>query len=86
MSLLQRVDTITRVWQMMVPHLPAPSTETVGRWLFYPDAAIEAAIMRTASKFKREKIDLATFDPIQAYRYTTGTAKLIAEQTRAGAA
>lgn len=85
MNLLQRVENITKVWQIMVPHLPAPSPETIGRWLFYPDAAIEAAIVRTASKFKRSKIEPATFDPVQAYRYTTGTAKLIAEQGKAGA-
>lgn len=84
--ILQRIDNITRAWQLMVPHLPAPPTETVGRWLFYPDAAIEQAIMRVASKFKRANIDLRTFDPNQAYRYVTGTARLIAEQTRAGAA
>jgi hypothetical protein len=80
MNLLQRVDTITKVWKIMLPHLPEPSAETIGRWLFYPDSAIEAAIVRTASKFKRNRIDLATFDPVQAYRYTTGTAKLIADQ------
>jgi hypothetical protein len=80
MNLLQRVENITKVWQIMLPHLPAPSPETVGRWLFYNDSAIESAIVRTASKFKREKIDLATFDAVQAYRYTTGTAKLITEE------
>ena len=83
MNLLQRVDTITKVWRILVPHLPEPSAETIGRWLNYPDSAVEAAIVRTARKFSPAKVNLATFDPVQAYRYTTGTAKLIAEQSRA---
>jgi hypothetical protein len=38
---------------------------------------VEQAILRTGKKFSADKVT-ADFDPAQAYRYTTGTARMMA--------
>lgn len=77
MILIQRVDGLLATWRLLLPHVPAPTPENATRWLHYPDMVVEAAILRTAQKFSREKLG-AGFDPLQAYRYTTSTARNMA--------
>jgi hypothetical protein len=74
MTLVQRVDSLLATWRLLLPHVPAPTPENATRWLHYPDAVVESAILRTAQKFSQEKLS-ANFEPSLAYKYTTSTAR-----------
>lgn len=79
MSLLERITAVQNLWSMVLPHITTPSPETVARWLLFPDSAIEAALLRVATRFPKGRINLETFDATVAYRYTTATARRIAD-------
>ncbi len=79
MTILERITFYQRIWRAVVPHLPVPSPQDAGRWVVYPEETVEAAILRTAKRFAESKLP-AGFDPKQAYRYTTGTARSIAQR------
>lgn len=74
MTILERIETYRKVWRIVLPHLAEPSPEDVARWAVYPIDAVEAAILRTGRRFARSKISIQ-FDPQQAYRYVTATAR-----------
>jgi hypothetical protein len=50
-------------------------------WLNYPNAIVEAAIMRTARKFSPGKSS-ADLNPSHAYRYTTSTARIMTQRAK----
>jgi len=78
-NVIERIAHLQRVWSMVVPHLPDPSPQDVARWLEHSDRIIEAAMVRTASKFASSRIG-ANFDVSRAWRYTTSTAKQMAQE------
>jgi hypothetical protein len=82
MTLVQRIDSLLATWRVLLPHIPAPTPENATRWLHYPDTAVEAAILRTAQKFAAPKL-VSGFEPLQAYRYTTSTARNMAARALA---
>jgi len=79
MTILERIAHFQKVWRVLLPHLPEPTTADVALWLNYGDKVVEQAIFRTGKKFAPTKVD-ASFDPRQAYRYATGTAKIMATE------
>jgi hypothetical protein len=81
MTLIERIDSLLAVWRIAVPHIPAPAPESAMHWLNYPNAIVEAAIMRTARKFSREKLS-ADFTPTAAYRYVTSTARVMNQRAK----
>ena len=81
MTLLQRIENFRQTWVALIPHIVAPPSEDIARWCNYPDSAIELAIMRTAKRFAASKINSTNFNAIEAYRYTTSTAKSISGLT-----
>ena len=82
MTLLERIDYLQKAWSSLLPHIPAPAPEDVARWCNYSDTVMDMALLRTAKKFNRSKIDPNNFQLEDAYRYATGTARLIAGQTK----
>jgi hypothetical protein len=81
MTLLKRIESLLAVWRVMLPHIPAPTPEDTAHWLNYSDEIVEAAIFRTGKKFAAPKLS-AGFDPSQAYRYATATARIMAERAQ----
>ena len=77
MNLIERTELYRRMWRLTLPHVPEPSPQDAARWGLYPAHAVEAAILRTAMRFAPIKVTTG-FDPQQAYRYVTGTARSIA--------
>lgn len=82
MSALEQIKQYQALWTTVIPHIKAPPPEDVARWFAFSTNAVEHAVMRTARRFAREKIG-PTFDPTQAYKYATATARNIAEQDNA---
>jgi hypothetical protein len=81
MTLIERIDSLLAVWRIAVPHIPAPAPESAMHWLNYPNAIVEAAIMRTARKFSPGKSS-ADLNPSHAYRYTTSTARIMTQRAK----
>jgi hypothetical protein len=81
MTLIERIDSLLAVWRIAVPHIPAPAPESVTHWLNYPNVIVEAAILRTARKFSPGKSS-ADFNPAQAYKYTTSTARIMNQRAK----
>jgi hypothetical protein len=81
MSLIERINSLLAVWRVALPHIPAPAPESVTHWLNYPNVIVEAAILRTARKFSREKLN-ADFTPASAHRYVTSTARIMNERAK----
>lgn len=80
MTLLQRIENLQKTWRSLLPHIPVPPSEDVGRWCNYDDKVIEQSLLRTARKFSATKIDPHNFDVTSPYKYTTAVARSIAEQ------
>jgi hypothetical protein len=78
-SALEQITQYQTLWAAVIPHIPPPSPEDVARWFGYQPSAVEHAIMRTARRFARDKV-VPDFDPVQAYRFATATARSIADQ------
>jgi hypothetical protein len=76
MNLLKRLDALMELWRTLIPHIAPPVQADASRWLNYSDEAVEQAILRTSKKFAASKI-AADFDPSDAYRYATGTARIL---------
>ena len=81
MTLIERIDSLLAVWRVTVPHITPPAPESVTHWLNYPDAIVEAAILRTARKFSPGKSS-ADLNPSHAYRYTTSTARIMTQRAK----
>ena len=79
MTILEKINHFQKVWEAALPHLPAPAPQDAARWCNYPVATVESAILRTAKRFSVGKV-AANFDPHQAYRYVTGTARSISQR------
>jgi hypothetical protein len=79
MTILEKITYFQQVWLTLMPYLQAPAPEDAARWLSYPLEDVEGAILRTAKRFAQHKIPVG-FDVKQAYRYTTGTARSIAQR------
>ena len=79
MTLLEKIDNISKLWTLMLPHVPAPSPVWMGRWAASsPDAAIERGIVRASKVFSAERYVEAI--PEKVHRYVTGTIRREAEQ------
>jgi hypothetical protein len=83
MTVFDRIENFLALWRLAVPHLPEPTPAAVIHWCRYPDSAVEQAILRTGQKFAQPRIE-PDFAPDKAYRYVTGTARVMA--TREGLA
>ena len=81
MTALEQIEQHRILWGLALPHLPTPDPQIVVRWVEYPLQSVEHAILRTAKRFTREKVG-SDFDPNQAYRFVTGTARQISKQAR----
>ena len=83
MNDLERISYFGRVWKELIPHIPAPQPEDVGRWLYYGDRVVMLALLRVRRKFPANQIG-PTFDASNAHRYATGTMKAIEGQKQKG--
>jgi hypothetical protein len=54
MSLIDRIENITKLWGMLLPEFPKPTPAWIGRWCAYPDSAVERGLIRAAKKFGPE--------------------------------
>lgn len=79
MNTLEKVVHFQSVWQIALPHIPAPTPQDAVRWAEYSIPVVEAAILRTAKRFARARLT-NSFSPAEAYRYTSGTARNIAQR------
>ncbi len=76
MMTLERVESVKRLWSLLLPSCPAPSDYQLGRWVSrFNDQEIEYAIGRTAAKFRKALPP----DSAIVQRYATGI--LINEQS-----
>ena len=79
MTILDKIKFFRQVWRILLPHLTEPAAQDAARWGIYPPEAVEAALLRTAKRFARNRVP-ESFDPQQAYRYVTATARSIAQR------
>ena len=68
MTLLQRIAETTKLWELMLPRIPAPEPSWIGRWCSHPDTVVEHGIIRAAKKFG----DLNASASEAAWRYASG--------------
>ena len=79
MNLAERVSHLQELWLSVMPHIPVPGLKDIAYWYSYPIETIEAAIMRTAAKFAKEKI-ATDFKPKDAFSYVTGYCRIVSVQ------
>lgn len=77
MNDLERIVYFGRVWKELIPHIPAPQREDIGRWISFDDRSVMLGLLRVARKFPASAI-ASGFDLLNVYRYATGTIKSIA--------
>jgi hypothetical protein len=78
MNTFERIAHLQKIWRLVAPHLREPEAADVCRWLGNSDRIIESTLLRMAAKFTPDMVDLATFNPVRAYSYTTATARWMA--------
>jgi hypothetical protein len=81
LTLLEQINALRNLWQMLLPHVPAPDPLRLNFWLSYPVEAIERGVHRTSRKFALGKP--GPVNPEIAYRYCQG---VISNETRQKAA
>ena len=68
MTLIDKIKSYVELWQMILPHVPAPEPVQLNMWLvMYPERIVEAGIQRASQKYRE-----ALFpdpDPQMVYRY-----------------
>jgi hypothetical protein len=84
MTLIERIENITRLWGMMLPSIPAPPPVWIGRWSCYPDAAIEQGVVRASKRFSAERTGNILPMPEDVWRYAGGVAANEAKQISSG--
>jgi hypothetical protein len=74
MTLIDKIKSYVELWQMILPHVPAPEPVQLNMWLvMYPERIVEAGIQRASQKYRE-----ALFpdpDPQMVYRYAGGVMK-----------
>jgi hypothetical protein len=75
MTLITRIETITRLWEMILPDIPKPSPTWVSRWCVYSDSAVERGIVRASKKFAPNRTGNVAPDPELVYQYVCGVAR-----------
>jgi hypothetical protein len=71
MTLLNRIEQVSKLWAIMLPHVQAPEPAWVGRWCDYPDKIIEKAIVRATKKFRTD----STVAPEAVWRYVSSVVR-----------
>jgi hypothetical protein len=79
MSLLNRIENITKLWRMVLPNIPPPPAAWIGRLCSFPDEAIEHAIVRASKRFSPDRVD-GTPEPEHAWRFVAAVAAGEAKQ------
>jgi hypothetical protein len=74
MTLINRIENITRLWGMLLPAIPAPPPAWIGRWSSYPDEAIEHGVVRASKRFSPERTNDLAPDPQTVWKYAGGVA------------
>jgi len=68
-QVLDRVESVRRLWRLLMPSCPAPDDPQLARWCSrFTDTDLGYAVGRTAVKSRRGLLA----DAEAAYRYTTG--------------
>ena len=75
MTLIERIENITRLWEMILPNIPKPQAAWVSRWCAYPDSAIERGIVRASKKFAPSRLGKVVPNPELVYQYVCGVAR-----------
>lgn len=75
MTLLERIDSHTRLWKAILPAVPAPDPVWVSRWCAYPDRAVEQGIARASKKFDPQCTGAPTTDARVIYQFVCGVAR-----------
>lgn len=80
MTLMERINHFTELWQIILPEIKTPSPVCISQWLVYSDAAVEKGILRASKRFAPHRT--ATPEPEVIYRYVCGVARHEAEVVR----
>ena len=80
MTLIERIESITRLWEMILPDIPKPQPVWVARWCVYPDSAIERGLVRASKRFASNRIGSDTPNPELVCQYVCGVARHEAQQ------
>jgi len=75
LTLITRIENITRLWEMILPDIPKPEAVWVSRWCVYDDPAIERGIVRASKKFAPNRTGNIPPVPEQVYRYICGVSR-----------
>ena len=78
-TLLTRIESVIKLWQLVLPHIETPPGAWIARISTHPDEAIEAGIIRCSKKFSPDRLP-CVFDPSNAWKYTS--AVIIAEASK----
>jgi hypothetical protein len=78
MTLLNRIESTTKLWTIILPNFPAPQPPWVGRLCKYPDSAIEEGIVRASKKFSPDRVG-KNVTPEDVWKNVSGTVRAIAE-------
>jgi hypothetical protein len=80
---LKKLDHLRELWRTLLPHIPEPQPGDAMQWAQFSLSIAEKAILRSAKKFRKERIDGAVIDPALVFRYTTATARHLSEDIAA---
>lgn len=74
MTLLMRIENISKLWKLMLPDIALPSPAWMGRWAeSAPDVAIERAIVRASKVFATDRNKAVI--PEVVHRYVSGVVR-----------
>lgn len=79
MRLLNRIEATIKLWEIVLPHFPAPPDTWIGHLCTYPDEAIEEGIVRASKRFSPDRID-EYVTPEDVWRYASATARQATEK------
>ena len=74
MTLIEKIESYTRLWRVVLPHITEPSAQDAAHWCDYEPSLVERSILRVGRRFAPEKLPPG-FNPQVAYRYTSGVLK-----------
>lgn len=75
MTLIQRIENITRLWEMILPDIPKPEPVWVSRFCVYPDSAVEKGIIRASKKFAPSRVGPVAPNRELVYQYVCGVSR-----------
>lgn len=76
MDAIDKIKRYRTLWALVLPHVDVPAPDEVAQWMDYSHEAIEAAIVRAAKKFAKNRIG-RNFHPRLAYNYAASAAKIV---------